>query len=412
MDIIKDLKARGILKDVSNIEKFKSLEKNSAIYIGFDPTATSLHLGNYIQIAILKRFESYGFKPYAILGGATGMIGDPSFKNAERKLLDEKAINLNKQKIKKQLEFFGLEVIDNYDWYKDMSIIDFLRNIGKLVNISYLLAKDSIKSRIEKGLSFTEFSYSLLQGYDFLHLFRTKNIKIQFGGSDQWGNLTTGLEMISKNVNKDHDAIIMTGNLLTDQNGNKIGKSQGGGGLWIDKEMNPPFNLYQYFINLDDAIVEKFYKWFSFKPLDEIDQIISEWKKASFKKTAQKMLAFEVIENIYSKNDAQKAVEITTALFENQEKLLDLSAKDIAQLTNSLPTYSSCQTSIKEVLLQNKIVSSNRELNEFINSNSISINSQKITDSSNIINFYYDNKFALVKIGKRKYYIIKNEISY
>ncbi|MDJ1645902.1 tyrosine--tRNA ligase [Mycoplasma phocimorsus] len=412
MDIIKDLKARGILKDVSNIEKFKSLEKNSAIYIGFDPTATSLHLGNYIQIAILKRFESYGFKPYAILGGATGMIGDPSFKNAERKLLDEKAINLNKQKIKKQLEFFGLEVIDNYDWYKDMSIIDFLRNIGKLVNISYLLAKDSIKSRIEKGLSFTEFSYSLLQGYDFLHLFRTKNIKIQFGGSDQWGNLTTGLEMISKNVNKDHDAIIMTGNLLTDQNGNKIGKSQGGGGLWIDKEMNPPFNLYQYFINLDDAIVEKFYKWFSFKPLDEIDQIISEWKKASFKKTAQKMLAFEVVENIYSKNDAQKAVEITTALFENQEKLLDLSAKDIAQLTNSLPTYSSCQTSIKEVLLQNKIVSSNRELNEFINSNSISINSQKITDSSNIINFYYDNKFALVKIGKRKYYIIKNEISY
>ncbi|MDJ1647309.1 tyrosine--tRNA ligase [Mycoplasma phocimorsus] len=412
MDIIKDLKARGILKDVSNIEKFKSLEKNSAIYIGFDPTATSLHLGNYIQIAILKRFESYGFKPYAILGGATGMIGDPSFKNAERKLLDEKAINLNKQKIKKQLEFFGLEVIDNYDWYKDMSIIDFLRNIGKLVNISYLLAKDSIKSRIEKGLSFTEFSYSLLQGYDFLHLFKTKNIKIQFGGSDQWGNLTTGLEMISKNVNKDHDAIIMTGNLLTDQNGNKIGKSQGGGGLWIDKEMNPPFNLYQYFINLDDAIVEKFYKWFSFKPLDEIDQIISEWKKASFKKTAQKMLAFEVVENIYSKNDAQKAVEITTALFENQEKLLDLSAKDIAQLTNSLPTYSSCQTSIKEVLLQNKIVSSNRELNEFINSNSISINSQKITDSSNIINFYYDNKFALVKIGKRKYYIIKNEISY
>ncbi len=409
MDIINDLKARCILKDISNIEKFNSLDKNSAIYIGFDPTATSLHLGNYIQIAILKRFESYGFKPYAILGGATGMIGDPSFKNSERKLLNEEDININKSKIRKQLESFNLEVIDNYDWYKDMSIIDFLRNIGKLVNISYLLAKDSIKSRIEKGLSFTEFSYSLLQGYDFLHLFKTKNIKIQFGGSDQWGNLTTGLEMIAKNVSKDHDAIIMTGNLLTDQNGNKIGKSQGGGGLWIDKDMNPPFNLYQYFINLDDAIVEKFYKWFSFKSLDEIEQIIVEWKKAPFKKFAQKTLAFEVVKNIYSEEDAFKAIDITTALFEKQEMLLELSADDIAQLVNSLPTFNSIQLSIKDVLLQNKIVASNRELNEFINSGSVSINNQKINDPLALIDFYYDNKFALVKIGKRKYYIIRNK---
>lgn len=410
MDIIGDLKARGILKDISNLDKFYKLDKNAALYIGFDPTAPSLHLGNYIQISILKRFEAYGFKVYALLGGTTGMIGDPSFNNAERKLLDEETINLNKKKIRKQLEFFGLEVIDNYSWYKDMSIVDFLRNIGKMINISYLLAKDSIKPRIEKGLSFTEFSYSLLQGYDFLHLFKTKNIKIQFGGSDQWGNITTGLEMISKSIGKDHDAIIMTANLLTDQNGNKIGKSQGGGGLWIDKEMNPPFNLYQYFINLDDDLVEKFYMWFSFKSLEQIKVILKTWKEAPFKKFAQKSLAYEVVTNIYSQIDAQNALEITEALFENQTKLTSLTCSDINQLTSSLPTFVSNKISIKEILVNNKIVSSVRELNEFIKSGSILINNQRINNSSQLIDFYFDNKFALIKVGKRKYFIIKNSL--
>ncbi|TNK98442.1 tyrosine--tRNA ligase, partial [Mycoplasmopsis pullorum] len=211
MSILNELKNRNILKNLSSLEKMNKLENSGCgVYAGFDPTAQSLHLGNYIQIVNLLRFKQFGFDVYAILGGATGMIGDPSFRNSERKLLDQETLLFNKNKIRQQLEKFGLKVIDNYDFYKDMNIIEFLSKVGKLVNVSYMIAKDSVASRLENGLSFTEFSYQLIQGWDFLTLYKDKNVCIQFGGSDQWGNITTGLDMISTTFGNDHKAVALT----------------------------------------------------------------------------------------------------------------------------------------------------------------------------------------------------------
>ncbi|UUD37147.1 tyrosyl tRNA synthetase [Mycoplasmopsis californica] len=413
MNILEELKLRGILKDISDIEKFNNLPKGTGIYIGFDPTATSLHLGNYIQISLLKRFEKYGFKPFALLGGATGMIGDPSFKNAERVLLDAKTINNNKTKIRKQLESYGLEVIDNYDWYKDMSIIDFLRDIGKMVNISYLLAKDSIKSRIDKGLSFTEFSYSLLQGYDFINLYKNKNVYLQLGGSDQWGNITTGLEMLNKIFNNNHKACVVTTNLLTDENGNKIGKSVGGGGLWIDKNLASPFFIYQYLLNIMDNQVESYLKWLTFLSLDEIKNVMEKSKKEPALRHAQKVLAYEVVKDVHNKKEAQKAIEITDALFTNSEKLVNLSANDIEQLRNSIPFIKVASSlTIQDALLEAKIVSSKRELNEFFKDKTITINNKNVENLLEKLDFsVFENKFIIIKRGKKKYYVLENKTS-
>ncbi|WP_027334046.1 tyrosine--tRNA ligase [Mycoplasma elephantis] len=411
MNILEELKLRGIFKDISDINKFNNLSKGDGVYIGFDPTAESLHLGNYIQITILKRFAQYGFKPYAILGGATGMIGDPSFKNTERVLLDNETIQKNKQKIKKQLELYGLDVIDNYSWYKDMSIIDFLRNIGKMINISYLLAKDSIKTRIEKGLSFTEFTYSLLQGYDFTHLYKTKNIYMQLGGSDQWGNITTGLEMLNKIYNNNHKGCVITTNLLTDENGNKIGKSQGGGGLWIDKNLCSPFHIYQYLLNIQDSKVESFLKWLTFIPVDEIDSIIRKSMNEPSLRYAQKMLAFEVVKDLHGEKEAIKAQKITEALFVNNKDIFNLSDKDFEQLRGSLPFYTIQKNStIQDALLETKIVSSKRELNEFFRDKTILINNKNVENLQKMIDFSeFNNRFIIVKKGKKKYFILENK---
>lgn len=411
MTILEDLQARGIIKEISDIDKFNNLKKGSKVYIGFDPTAQSLHLGNYAQISILKRFEQYGYEPIAILGGATGMIGDPSFKDAERVLLDSKTIELNKSKIKKQLEFFGLRVLDNYDWYKDMSIIDFLREVGKSINISYLLAKDSIKSRLERGLSYTEFTYSLLQGWDFLELYKNENVRLQIGGSDQWGNVTTGLEMITKHIGNDHEACAITTNLLTDENGNKIGKSVGGGSLWIDKTMTSAFSMYQYLLNSTDASVETTIKRFTFLTLDEIESLMNKQKADPRSRIAQKTLAYEVVKDLHGEKEAQKAIQITRALFENNDELLSLNSKDIEQLKGSVQfNLVDKSTSLEDALVQSKIVKSKRELNEFIEKGAILVNNQVISDAkSNIDWTQFGNKFAIVRRGKRNYYILESK---
>lgn len=320
MNIVEELKLRGIFKDISNYEKFLKLQKEAGVYVGFDPTAQSLHLGNYIQIVNLLRFKKHGYKTIAILGGATGMIGDPSFRDAERQLLDNETLLINKNKIKQQLEKFGIQVIDNYDFYKDMSIIDFLRNVGKLVNISYMLSKDSVSKRIEKGLSFTEFSYQLIQGWDFASLYKRENICIQFGGSDQWGNITTGLDIIATLYGKEHKAVAITANLLTDSSGNKFGKSTGGGSLWLDQYMTKPYQMYQFLLNQPDSEVEKLLKWLTFLSVEEIEKIIQEHREHPQNKLAQKSLAFEVIKDIHSELDANKAILVSELLF-NKLKL-------------------------------------------------------------------------------------------
>ncbi|RIV16739.1 tyrosine--tRNA ligase [Mycoplasmopsis gallopavonis] len=408
MNVLTELKNRGILKQISNEDKFLDLPKNSAVYAGFDPTATSLHLGNYIQIANLLRFKHYGWKVYAILGGATGMIGDPSFKDSERQLLDQKTLEINKAKIKSQLEYFGLEVIDNYDFYKDMSFLDFLREAGKMVNISYMLAKDSVASRIDKGLSFTEFSYTLIQGWDFLTLYKTKDVFVQFGGSDQWGNLTTGLDMISKVYGDSHKAVVLTSNLLTDANGQKFGKSTGGGNLWLDKNQTKPYSMYQFLVNQPDSELEKLLKQLTFLSLAKIRGILDQHEAAPQLRIAQKTLAFEVISQLHGEEEAQTCEKISNLLFNKNVNFQEYSLKDIKRIDGQIVTLNlQSGQNLVEQLIANKILKSKREAREFIQANSLKVNGEAVSEDFNLHSKLFNNQYAILNVGKKNIYCVK-----
>ncbi|MFV8401301.1 tyrosine--tRNA ligase [Mycoplasma sp. CR] len=408
MTIIEDLSTRGILKHISNEDKFNNLPQDAAVYCGFDPTATSLHLGNYIQIANLLRFKQHGFKVFAVLGGATGMIGDPSFKDAERQLLDEATLQLNKSRIKAQLEKFGLEVIDNYDFYKDMNILVFLRDVGKLVNISYMLAKDSVSSRIEKGLSFTEFSYQLIQGWDFLTLYKDKNVRVQFGGSDQWGNITTGLDMISTVFGNDHQAVAITANLLTDSNGNKFGKSTGGGSLWLDPERTKPYAMYQFLLNQPDSEIEKLLKWLTFLKLDQIKLILEKHQANPSQHIAQKALAFNVIKQVHNIEEAEKAALASEVLFNKKLDLNSIALESIKDLDDVLNVIQmEAGSNLVEQLIAQGIVKSKREVREFLANQAIKLNLVPIEETSLVESKIWNNQYALLHVGKKQIYLVK-----
>ena len=407
-NLIIDLKKRDIINNITKEDKIANLKPSDGIYIGFDPTATSLHLGNYIQIMLLKRFQKAGLKAYALLGGATGMIGDPSFKATERLLLDAKTLEENKFAIKYQLESFGLTVIDNYDFYKDMSIIDFLRNIGKQINVNYLINKDTIASRLETGISFTEFSYSLLQGNDFLILYNQHQIKIQAGGSDQWGNITTGLELIRKN-HGETDAFGITINLLTDGNGNKFGKSVAGA-IWIDEAKTSSFSLYQFLLNQPDDQVEKLLKWLTYLELDEIDKIMFYHQQNPKQKLAQKMLALYVVQDLHGKTRANDAKEITEILFESTKPITELSEQQFELLLRDLPVFDNQnqKRTILDLLVSAKICSSRREAREFLNQGAISVDGQvKKDETEELFPRHFGFKYFIIKKGKKYFYIIK-----
>ncbi|QKT05233.1 tyrosine--tRNA ligase [Mycoplasma sp. OR1901] len=406
--VLKDLEKRGILKDTSNIDKFYNTDEKSAVYAGFDPTADSLHLGNYIQISILLRFKSYGWNVIAVLGGATGMIGDPSFKESERQLLDNDTINNNKNKIRHQLESFGIQVIDNYDFYKDMNFLTFLRDVGKLVNISTMINKDSVARRLETGLSFTEFSYPLIQGWDFLQLYKKHNVRVQFGGSDQWGNITTGLDMISKVVGNDHEAFVFTSQLLTDENGNKFGKSTGGGSLWLDKDRTKPFNMYQFLIKQTDTIVEKLLLWLTFLPVEKVAEIMEQHNSDTSKQYAQKVLSYEVIKNIHGENEAKKAKTISEILYNKKLDLNDFDLKTISSLEQDIPFVELNKNSnLIEQLIDKKILKSKREAREFIQNKAVKFNLNPITEEFEVHSDYFNNEYALLHVGKKIIYIVK-----
>ena len=407
-NLIIDLKKRDIINNITKEDKIANLKPSDGIYIGFDPTATSLHLGNYIQIMLLKRFQKVGLKAYALLGGATGMIGDPSFKATERLLLDAKTLEENKFAIKYQLESFGLTVIDNYDFYKDMSIIDFLRNIGKQINVNYLINKDTIASRLETGISFTEFSYSLLQGNDFLTLYNQHQIKIQAGGSDQWGNITTGLELIRKN-HGETDAFGITINLLTDGNGNKFGKSVAGA-IWIDEAKTSSFSLYQFLLNQPDDQVEKLLKWLTYLELDEIEKIMFYHQQNSKQKLAQKMLALYVVQDLHGKTRANDAKEITEILFESTKPITELTEQQFELLLKDLPVFDNQnqKRTILDLLVSSKICSSRREAREFLNQGAISVDGQvKKDETEELFPRHFGFKYFIIKKGKKHFYIIK-----
>ncbi|MGX9357906.1 MULTISPECIES: tyrosine--tRNA ligase [unclassified Mycoplasma] len=408
MNFLEELKNRKILNNISNEEKFSQISHDSGIYIGFDPTAKSLHLGNYLQIATLLRFKKQGYKAYAILGGITGMIGDPSFRKSERSFLDQKTLINNKESIKKQLENFGLSVIDNIEFYKDMTLFDFLSQIGKMINVNYLLEKESIATRLDNGLTFTEFSYQLIQGWDFKNMFEKYDVKIQAGGSDQWGNITTGLEFIRKIYGDAACAIALTINLLTDENGNKFGKSTGGGSLWLDKNMTTPYSLYQFLLNQSDSKVDEYLKTLTFLKLDEIQNIMREHEQAKFKRVAQRILAFEVVKDIHGIQYANQAKKISEILFANSKEELLIS--DIEIIKESLKTFSVKHgTKFIDFIKENKITSSNRETREFIAKKSFMLDNEIVENENIVINFdRYDNKYAVLKKGKKEFFILIN----
>lgn len=407
-ELINDLKNRNILNNIANEEKLYLLDKNISVYAGFDPTAKSLHLGNYIQIATLLRFKQFGIKPIAIIGGITGMIGDPSFRSSERQYLDEKVLLENKAAIIKQLKSFDLEVIDNLEFYKGWTIVDFLRNIGTLINVNYLLNKENIATRLEQGLSFTEFSYTLLQGWDFKTLYEKYNVKIQVGGSDQWGNITTGLEMIRKLYGEKNDAVAIVANLLLDENGKKFGKSTGGGSLWLDKELTSPYSIYQFLLNQSDEKVNELLNWLTFLDVNEIKQIIIKHNENKAQRYAQKILAYEVVKDIHSKEIACQCKNISDILFSKDKKISSLTLDDISLLKGFLPLYKYNDETFIDFLKNNNIVSSNREAREFISKKTFIIDDFIVNDENTKIEFNnFSKKYAILKKGKKEFFIIQ-----
>ena len=410
--LIEEFKGRNILNNISNVDKFNNLDKNVKVYTGFDPSAISLHLGNYVQIVSLLRFKKFGINPIAVIGGITGMIGDPSFRVSERKYLDLKVVEQNKNHIRMQLEKYGIKVVDNLDFYKNWTIIDFLRNVGTIINVNYLLSKESIATRLEQGLSFTEFSYSLLQGWDFKTLYEKENVKIQMGGSDQWGNITTGLEMIRKTYGEDHDAIAFVTNLLLDEKtGAKFGKSTGGGSLWLDPEMTSPYSIYQFLLNQSDTKVEELLNWLTFLDVNKIQDVMKKHCENMSKRLAQRTLAYEVTKDIHSEKIATQCLKISDILFSKDSDILSLTNDDIKLLLGFLPSYvvKKDQTFI-DFIKENKILNSNREIREFLSNGSFLLNNKVVNDENQVIEFQNFNKqYAILRKGKKEFIILKSK---
>ncbi|MXR07380.1 tyrosine--tRNA ligase [Mycoplasma hyorhinis] len=413
-ELLKEIKLRGILKDISDEKKLLNMRQNEGIYVGFDPTAKSLHLGNYILINLAQRFQRAGVKTIAVLGGATGMIGDPSFVSKERVLLSNEVIIKNKNYIKAQLEKFDLQVFDNFDIYKDMNVLDFLRDVGKNVNVALLLTKDSIASRIKTGLSFTEFSYQLIQAWDFKYLFDKFNIVGQLGGSDQWGNIVQGLDMIKKTSLEDKNSspcFGLTTQLLTDENGNKFGKTTfDGDALWLDSNLTSPFKLYQFLINLSDFQAEKFFKWTSFKTFSEIEKILQKHSQNKKEKFLQHQMTQEIILNLHGQKTLEQCLKISSLLFKNLSFEL-LNQADLDLLAKSVDNFVLQESEFNaNKLIELKIFSSKRELNEFIKDSALQVNGQ-IIKSQEEINSKLKQNFSklLIKKGKKNFFVVSFE---
>ena len=408
MKLFEELKWRGLIKDIAgdDIEDKLNNEKIT-FYWGTDPTADSLHLGHYSSLLTAKRLSNAGHHPILLVGGATGLIGDPR-PTAEREIISKEAINKNLEGIKKQVDkiFDGkAEIVNNYDWIKDMSYIDFLRDVGKYINVNYMLNKDIINRRLETGITYAEFSYTLIQGYDFLHLFETKNCIMQAEGSDQWGNITTGIDLIRKKTGKEVYPFTMP--LVLDAHGNKFGKSEGNA-LWLDINKTSSYDLYQYLINTDDSVCESYLKIFTFLSPEEIMNIVEEHNKAPHLRLAQKTLAREIITDLHGKEEYEKALNISTILFEGEIRKLDSSC--IENVFKNAPSYEiKSDENIVDLLVESSVCSSKREAREFVSNGSISINGERINDLSFVItrDFAIDNKYIIIRRGKKKYYLVK-----
>ena len=419
MNFIEELKWRGMIHDIMPGTEDQFEKEMTSAYIGFDPTADSLHIGSLVQIMILVHLQRCGHKPFALLGGATGMVGDPSGKSKERNLLDEKTLNNNLDCVQKQLEQFldfdcgenSAEVVNNYDWFKEFNFLDFIRDVGKHMSVNYMMAKDSVKSRLESGMSFTEFSYQLVQGYDFYWLWKNKNCKVQLGGSDQWGNIVTGTELVRRKG--EGKAFAVTTPLIKKADGGKFGKTESGN-VWLDKTKTSPYKFYQFWLNSTDDDSKNYIKIFTLKSQQEIEKLIAEHDETPHLRILQKAIAEEVTTRVHSKEDLEMAIKASNILFgkSTAEDLKSLDEDTFLSVFEGVPQFEMSKADLGLGILdivaeKTQIFASKGEARRMISSNAVSINKEKITEDIQLSeNDLLNRKYILAQKGKKNYFLI------
>lgn len=427
MNFIEELKWRGMIHDVMPGTEEQLQKEMTTGYLGIDPTADSLHIGHLVGVMMLRHLQRAGHKPIALVGGATGMIGDPSMKSQERKLLDEETLRHNQEAIKKQLSHFldfdsdapnAAELVNNYDWMKPFAFIDFIRNVGKLITVNYMMAKDSVKKRLSgtsgEGMSFTEFSYQLIQGYDFAYLYKNKNCKLQMGGSDQWGNITTGTELIRRMYGG--EAFAITCPLITKADGGKFGKTESGN-VWLDARYTSPYKFYQFWLNVSDADAEKYIKIFTMLDREEIESLIAQQQEAAHLRPLQKRLAREITVLVHGETEYEKAVEASNILFGNAtaDALHKLDEATLLDVFAGVPTYEisldELHNGIKAVELTTEkaaIFPSKSEMRKLTQGGGVMINKEKLTAFDQVIDDSHllADKYLIVQKGKKNYYLV------
>ncbi|OFY45751.1 MAG: tyrosine--tRNA ligase [Bacteroidetes bacterium GWF2_49_14] len=424
MNFVDELRWRGLIHDIMPGTEEMLQKGMASAYIGFDPSSNSLHIGNLVGIMILKHFQLCGHKPYALVGGATGMIGDPSGKSEERNLLDETSLRFNQECIKQQLSHFldfsgttanSAVMVNNYDWMKDFSFLAFIRDIGKHITVNYMTAKDSVKKRLDTGMSFTEFSYQLVQGYDFLHLYQNHGITLQMGGSDQWGNITTGTELIRRKVGG--EAFALTSPLITKADGGKFGKTESGT-VWLDPERTSPYHFYQFWLNVADADAMSYIRIFTFLTKEEIDALTARHNEAPHERVLQRSLAEEVTRIVHSQEALDGAIEATNILFGKgtHESLAALDEKTLLAVFEGVPMFELSRTDLEagipvlDLLTRHtQVFPSKGEARRMIQGGGLSLNKDKLSDPEEIVNHtrLISSKFLLVQKGKKQYYLIR-----
>ena len=427
MNFVEELRWRGMLQDIMPGTEEQLLKEQTTAYVGIDPTADSLHIGHLCGIMMLRHLQRCGHKPIALIGGATGMIGDPSGKSAERNLLTEETLRHNQECIKKQLSRFldfdseapnAAELVNNYDWMKDFTFLDFAREIGKLITVNYMMAKDSVKKRFNgeysQGMSFTEFTYQLLQGYDFVYLNEHKNCLMQMGGSDQWGNITTGIELMRKMNGK--TAFALTCPLITKADGGKFGKTESGN-IWLDRRYTSPYKFYQFWLNVSDADAERYIKIFTSLTKDEIDALIAEHAEAPHLRLLQKRLAKEVTIMVHSEEDYNAAVEASNILFGNAtaDALHRLDEETLLQVFEGVPQFEISAAELKEgidpielMAVRTQIFPSKNEARKMLQQGGVSLNKEKLTDMQKPVtaDMLLNGKYLLFQRGKKNYFLV------
>ncbi|MBO5120226.1 MAG: tyrosine--tRNA ligase [Bacilli bacterium] len=404
MTLYEELQWRGLVQDISSPELIDKLNNGGlTFYIGTDPTADSMHIGHYSSFLISKRLAKAGHHPLLLVGGATGMIGDPK-PDAERPMITKEEVDHNIKGLTEQAEkIFGFEVVNNWDWTKDINVVDFLRDYGKYFNVNYMLAKDKVKSRMETGITYAEFSYMILQALDFLYLYETRGCELQVAGSDQWGNITSGIELIRKKLDKEAYGMVMP--LVTDSTGKKFGKTEGNA-LWLDKNKTSSYELYQYLINLEDCMIIDYLKKLTFLSKEEIEEIEKSHNENPHLREAHKALAREVITDLHGEGAYEEAVKISESLFSGDIK--NFTENEINDAFKGLEPFKLNEdTLLIDVLVNGGVCSSKREAREFINNGSISVNGEKVTDLEMVItkNNCLFEKYVIIRRGKKKYHI-------